>query len=100
MAGRRQTKEREAEARKAAAEALPGWEVAPDLPTPSGSAESDFVGADSDALKAKYLGAAPDGGAPPPDDDVQLVDMKPKGESAVRSRKVVVSGGKVSGFQG
>jgi hypothetical protein len=96
----RKSSDREAAARKAAKTALPGWEVAESAPSDQTNAEADFIGADTNRLKAKYLGAAPDASPPRTNDDVEFVDMKPKGESPVKSRKVIVSGGNVTGFQG
>jgi hypothetical protein len=87
-------------AQKAAKAALPDWEITESASPDSTIAEADFVGADSDQLKAKYLGATPGASPPRVNDDVQFVDMKPKGESPVKSRKVIVSGGNVTGFQG
>jgi hypothetical protein len=100
MAGRKPSADRSEAARKAAAAAFPGWEITTATPSETTRADADFVGADTNALKAKYLGAAPDAAARPTNDDAQLIDMKPKGESPVRSRKVIVSGGKVTGAQG
>jgi hypothetical protein len=99
MAGRKSS-DREATARKAAEAALPGWEVCDTMSSDQANAEADFVGADTNRLKAKYLGVAADAAPPQTNDDVQFVDMKPKGESPVKSRKVIVSGGNVTGFQG
>jgi hypothetical protein len=96
----RKSSDREAAARKAAEAALPGWEVAEKAPLEQAGADADFVGADTSRLKAKYLAGAPDAAPPRTNDDVEFVDMKPKGQSPVKSRKVIVSGGNVTGFQG
>lgn len=97
----------EAVACAAAEQASPGWQaVAVEQGTSftSDAPPSDFSGRALDALKDKYLGAAKDG---PPDagakvDDVKFVSMEPKVEtdSPIKTRKVIVAGNEVVGFQG
>ena len=91
-------------AAKAAAEALPGWRQADPSPTqktPPVAPETDTTGMDMATLKQKYGDAAPQPSSLAADITV-FVEMTAQGADAEgpTRRKVVVTGGKVSGFQG
>lgn len=98
----RKPQDNEAAARAAAEAAMPGWEAAPATQVGGTAVEADYSGSDTATLKAKYLGETAKRAKPgaQPAADASFVEMKPKGEGPVKSRKVVVSGGNVTGFQG
>ena len=90
--------------RAAVEQSMPGWEAVPEQDACGASAErpADFVGKDIAALKAKYPGAAADA-APSrySNEDAKFVALRPKNvEGPVRTRKAIVSGKRVVGFQG
>jgi hypothetical protein len=100
------------EARKVAEAAMPGWRaLSPEEEQPASDApaadQAEKSGADLDALRRRYLGdsAAPRDAASAParaGGDVQFVTLAPRdtADAPIRTRKVIVSGKKVIGFQG
>ncbi len=100
----------EDEARKIALDAMPGWEVV-HVKSETGKAEntetpeSDAVGADLDELRANYAPEASEARrrARAAGEDVYFVTLKPTKAAAdhpIKTRKVLVTGKKLVGFQG
>ena len=96
-------------AREIAEQAKPGWKAVSvtrgRVATGADAARFDVQGLDMDALKLKYFGQVRDGRRGPAlrtNEDVHFVSMVPEvgTDAPIRERKVIVSGNKVSGFQG
>lgn len=99
----------DAAARVIAEKASPGWKAVEvsrsTAPVSANADESDVRGVDLATLKTNYLGYATDNVAKPAArrrDDAQYVTMAPlaSSDSPIQTRKVIVSGKKVVGFQG